>query len=204
MSLPADEIINKSFQQVRKGYDPVEVKAFLEQIVRDGIYDGDAKKSAQGDDLSEAAEDVRTVLTAAREAAAKLRNKSAAEAQTLVDEAGDKAADIRKKATEEATATLEDAKRKAEQLVEEAKSYSEEQRSAADKERRQLLDGAIKHHEQLMVQERELQEAAKRAEKALGDLNSALRTERVGEGGPQAIDLDTKEADGTDRAPQMQ
>lgn len=179
MSLSPQEVTNKSFQNVRRGYDPDAVKAFLEQIASEGVNGagGSATKS-QGNDVDDAAEEIRTVLTAARAAAAKLKESSENEAQALVDEAGDKAADQRRNATQEATATLEDAKKRAEQLVEEAKAYADEQRSIADRERRELLDGAVRHHEQLMTQERELQEAANRAEKALQDLRSALRSEQ--------------------------
>jgi DivIVA domain-containing protein len=179
MSLSSQDVVNKSFQNVRRGYDPDEVNAFLEEIAAKGVSGKEgAKTQDPGVDLDDAVEEIRTIVRAAREAAAKLKESSEKEAQAMFDEAGDKAADVRRSATQEATETLEDARKRAQQLVEEAKAYAEEQRSMADRERDKVLDGAMRHHEQLMAQERELQEAANRAEKALFDLRSALKSEQ--------------------------
>lgn len=184
MSLSSQDVVNRSFQNVRRGYDPDEVNAFLEEIAAKGVTGTEGAKSQDpGMDLEDAAEEIRTIVRAAREAAAKLKESSEKEAQAMFDEAGDKAADVRRSATQEATETLEDARKRAQQLVEEAKAYAEEQHSMADRERDKLLDGAMRHHEQLMAQERELQEAASRAEKALSDLRSALTSEQ--EPGPE-------------------
>ena len=171
MSPSSEEILNKSFTNVRRGYAPNEVKGFLEQIASEGVSDrAQSATPARPSDVDEATDEIRAILTAAREAAKKVKGSS----------------------EQEATATLEEAKRRAEQLVEEAKRYAQEQRAAAKRERDELLAGASQKFERLRAQELELQETANRAEKALQDLQAALRSqERQGQGQQTSvIDLD--------------
>jgi DivIVA domain-containing protein len=184
MSPSSEEIVSKSFTNVRRGYSPNEVKAFLEQIASEGVSDRtQPPPPPKKEDVDEAADEIRAVLTAAREAAQKVRGSS----------------------EQEATATLEEAKKRAERLVDEAKRYAEEQRAAAKRERDELLDGAAQKFERLRAQEHELQETANRAEKALQDLQAALRSEQSPgpRQQPSVIELDSPLGDVGDRENQI-
>jgi DNA repair exonuclease SbcCD ATPase subunit len=174
------------------------VRAFLKQVANQGVPARGEADAGSHSDVHGAAEDVRTVLIAAREAAAKLKESSEKEAQALADHAADEVHDLKRNATQEATATLEEAKQRAEQLVEEARRYAEEQRAAAERERKELLDGATRHHEQLMAEKAQLQDSAARAEKALATLQSALTSgqgvaPREAPQPPAVIELDSSE-----------
>jgi DivIVA domain-containing protein len=178
MALSSEEIVGKSFSSVRRGYDPDEVRVFLKRIADEGVATrAGTTPSSRGNDVDDAAEEIRSVLIAAREAADKLRLTSTQEAQELAKKAAADADEIRRNATQEATTTLADAKKRAEELVEEAKRYAAEQRSAADRARDQLLDSASREHERLMTEKRELQNTADLAENALQKLRSALKSE---------------------------
>jgi DivIVA domain-containing protein len=198
MALSSEEIVNKSFASVRRGYDPDEVRSFLKQIANERVPALGRQEAGSHSDVDEAAEDVRALLIAAREAAAKLKESSERDAQAVADKATDEVHDLKHNATQEATATLEEAKRRAEQLVEEAKRYADEQRTAAERDRKELLDEATRHHEQLMAEKAQLQDSAARAEKALANLQSALTSghgpaPRDAPQPPSVIELDPSE-----------
>ena len=201
MALSSEEVANKAFSSVRRGYDPDEVRAYLKQVASEGIS---ARSDETGPhaDVEHAADDVRTVLIAAREAAAKLKETTDREVQAISDRAADEVHDLRSNATREATATLEQAKQRADELVQEAKRYASEQREAADRERKELLEGATREHQVLMEEKAQLQESAARAERALATLQSALRSGNAPSSGgdserepeSEVLNLDSTEA----------
>jgi DivIVA domain-containing protein len=178
MALSSEEIVGKSFSSARRGYDPDEVRSFLKRIADEGVVTRSGSTPSRRADVDNAAEEIRSVLIAAREAADKLRLTSTQESQELANKAAADADEIRRNATQEATTTLADAKKRAEMLVEEAKRYAAEQRSAADRARDELLDSAAREHERLMAEKRELQNTADLAENALQKLRSALKSEQ--------------------------
>lgn len=117
MSLTSNEILNKEFSSKLRGYDPVEVKSFLDQVAEnyDQLTNDNQELTAKVERLSEKLDEYvqkhdslnRSILVA-QDAADRLKEDAHAEANHLVTEAQDEAERIRKASHKESHNLLED------------------------------------------------------------------------------------------------
>jgi DivIVA domain-containing protein len=127
------KIRSASFDSVRKGYDPAQVKRFLDAVADwlEGLGLGDADRGEMRRELAWVGERTSEILTKAEETASELREQGQSEAQMLVTEArtasermraeaDEESRRVRADAAAEAEETLTAAERKAAALVEEA------------------------------------------------------------------------------------
>ena len=128
-----DEIRHATFETARKGYDPRQVRRYLEALAdwlgQLGLADPDRGEMRR--ELGWVGERTSEILTQAEETAVEMRQKAEAEAarmraeatkdsERMRAEADDAARRTQLEATERAEATIADAERRAEELVEDA------------------------------------------------------------------------------------
>ena len=117
MTVSADEISNKSFDNKMRGYNPKEVQSFLKEVadtVREltdknrelqEIVKGDKEKLRYFTDLKDS---LNKSILVAQEAADKVKNNAKKEAEIMVREAQKQATDIVSEANDKANAVVED------------------------------------------------------------------------------------------------
>lgn len=137
MTVSADEISNKSFDNKMRGYNPQEVQAFLKEVadtVRDltdknrelqEIVKGDKEKLRYFTDLKDS---LNKSILVAQEAADKVKNNAKKEAEIMVREAQKQATDIVSEANDKANAVVEDSANSTRKLVTETNDLKKQTR----------------------------------------------------------------------------
>ena len=134
MTVSADEISNKSFDNKMRGYNPKEVQSFLKEVadtVREltdknrelqEIVKGDKEKLRYFTDLKDS---LNKSILVAQEAADKVKNNAKKEAEIMVREAQKQATDIVSEANDKANAVVEDSANSTRKLVTETNDLKE-------------------------------------------------------------------------------
>lgn len=137
MTVSADEISNKSFDNKMRGYNPQEVQAFLKEVadtVRNltdknrelqEIVKGDKEKLRYFTDLKDS---LNKSILVAQEAADKVKNNAKKEAEIMVREAQKQATDIVSEANDKANAVVEDSANSTRKLVTETNDLKKQTR----------------------------------------------------------------------------
>lgn len=137
MTVSADEISNKSFDNKMRGYNPKEVQSFLKEVadtVREltdknrelqEIVKGDKEKLRYFTDLKDS---LNKSILVAQEAADKVKNNAKKEAEIMVREAQKQATDIVSEANDKANAVVEDSANSTRKLVTETNDLKKQTR----------------------------------------------------------------------------
>lgn len=137
MTVSADEISNKSFDNKMRGYNPQEVQSFLQEVadtVRQlsdqnrelqEIVKGDKEKLRYFTDLKDS---LNKSILVAQEAADKVKNNAKKEAEIMVREAQKQATDIVSEANDKANAVVEDSANSTRKLVTETNDLKKQTR----------------------------------------------------------------------------
>lgn len=137
MTVSADEISNKSFDNKMRGYNPKEVQSFLKEVadtVREltdknrelqEIVKGDKEKLRYFTDLKDS---LNKSILVAQEAADKVKNNAKKEAEIMVREAQKQATDIVSEANDKANAVVEDSVNSTRKLVTETNDLKKQTR----------------------------------------------------------------------------
>lgn len=164
-----EQIRRREFVQTRRGYDPTQVRDYLEQIARQveqmqGLLrearleaDAAAKASAspRADPYQQLASRVADVLRAADRHAERTTAEARAEAETVLREARADADRIRL----DAQSTAEDAREQAERALREARERADDTISGLASRRAALVDQLASMQERLLSVARELDDA---------------------------------------------
>lgn len=137
MTVSADEISNKSFDNKMRGYNPQEVQSFLKEVadsVREltdqnrelqEIVKSDKEKLRYFTDLKDS---LNKSILVAQEAADKVKNNAKKEAEIMVREAQKQATDIVSEANDKANAVVEDSANSTRKLVTETNDLKKQTR----------------------------------------------------------------------------
>lgn len=137
MTVSADEISNKSFDNKMRGYNPQEVQSFLKEVadtVRQlndqnrelqEIVKSDKEKLRYFTDLKDS---LNKSILVAQEAADKVKNNAKKEAEIMVREAQKQATDIVSEANDKANAVVEDSANETRKLVTETNDLKKQTR----------------------------------------------------------------------------
>jgi DivIVA domain-containing protein len=162
MPLSPDEIRTKSFSVVYgRGYDRSEVSEFLDQMASD-LSAALETRSAPTDESSPTeeniADEIQEVLRAARESAARIREKAQQETDRLVREAEQRAKEMKEKADRTEAQMRERSKKETQATIADAKQRARETMEQAEKEAAELLGDAHKRFHNMAAHEQLLRE----------------------------------------------
>jgi DivIVA domain-containing protein len=162
MPLSPEEIRSKSFSVVYgRGYNRSEVADFLEQAASDYGAVIEAK-SAGTDDRARSDEgigaEIQGVLRAARESAARIREKAQQEAERALAEAHRRAKELREKAERTEAQVRERTKKETQATIADAKQRAREVKDRAENEAADLLADAHKRFQTMAAHEQLLRE----------------------------------------------
>ncbi|MFN2524888.1 MAG: DivIVA domain-containing protein [Actinomycetota bacterium] len=148
MALTPEEIANKQFTVVLRGYEKAEVDAFLSEVAKE-ITERPAGEAGAGAPAAAPAvtagppsfdalgQEVSAVLEAAKSAAENMRSEAQAEAEETRRSAAEVADRLRRQAQEESDAERASAKQSAEQTVADAERAARETREGAERHARE-------------------------------------------------------------------
>lgn len=148
MQFNPQDIRRKTFQLMRRGFDPQEVGAYLEQLsahvadLQQRATQAETRASGMEKDLADAKsaeEAVRLTMMAATQAKEEILAAAQEEAATLEKSSSKEAAEIRRAAKEEADRVLNEARREALATLESSRNDAEEMLAAARVENDELV-----------------------------------------------------------------
>lgn len=165
--MSADHIRRREFVAIRRGYDPAQVRDFLEQvadqiqelesIIRESRLEADSAVRAAAqprvDPYAELAERVASVLRAADEESERARRDATAEAERILGEARADADQIRADAQARAT----EARESAEALLREAREQADRTITGLSTKREALVEQLATMQERLVGVARDLE-----------------------------------------------
>ncbi len=191
------EIPSHSFRTTRKGFDPTEVRAFLDQLARELIAARDhaselaealqaAEQRAANPAIDEATltaalgQETARVLRSAHEAAAEIATRAESEAAELRSNARAEVESLRAQANQELSALRDEAVAKASDELTKARSAAADIRRRAEHDAASAIDAARSEAESITARARSdcrsmVQEAQELRSRVLADLTKRRR-----------------------------